>query len=83
MTGKCKNCGGWESLHHYETMQCPRNGTENNDWQHTRYQEEDTSYFDMMGRIAKLEEQVASLLAAVPQADKPEWTPEEILKKEG
>ena len=27
-TGICKNCGADEGLHHYETMQCPKNGIE-------------------------------------------------------
>lgn len=24
----CKNCGGWEGLHHYVTKQCPQSGVE-------------------------------------------------------
>jgi len=23
---ECRNCGHWEGLHHYKTMQCPKGG---------------------------------------------------------
>ena len=31
MSENCKNCGGGEGIHHYETMQCPFGGVEAND----------------------------------------------------
>ena len=62
----CKNCGAPYGLHHFETMQCPFGGYETipNRWDNTHYEAHD----DMQERIAKLEEQVAALLAAVPSA---------------
>jgi len=43
MSDNCKNCGAGEGLHHFETMQCPRNGIEapvgrKQEWQKTIYQ---------------------------------------------
>ena len=43
MSDNCKICGAGEGLHHFETMQCPRNGMEapvgrKQEWQKTIYQ---------------------------------------------
>lgn len=38
--GKCYNCGADEGLHHYETMQCPKNGIEE-----TRFDELNNKYY--------------------------------------
>ena len=42
-----------------------------------------SAVMDLFNDVDELKKQVASLLAAVPQADKPNWTAEEILKREG
>jgi len=44
----CKNCGAWKGLHHFETLQCPRNGVEANIgqsqlWEQTTYRSELTN----------------------------------------
>lgn len=47
MENTCKNCGAWKGLHHYETMQCPRDGMEaplgrEQLWETTTYRSEHT-----------------------------------------
>ena len=64
----CKNCGGWKGLHHWETMQCPFNGEENEMWMQTHYEEADTRIDDLVSEVETLKAQVAALLAAVPSA---------------
>ena len=46
MKDKCKNCGGWKGVHHFETGQCPVNGHEApvgkpDVWTFTTFEQED------------------------------------------
>lgn len=60
----CKNCRGWKGLHHFETNQCPVNGTESpigkkQEWQESTYAEDDGKD----EHIAELESAVRTLSA--------------------
>lgn len=74
MNDKCSNCGAWMGLHHYETMQCPKNGMEA---PVGRRQEYDRTVFvpdtseekqDLIIRIEALEAKIERLLAMFPSA---------------
>jgi hypothetical protein len=67
MSDTCRNCGGWEGLHHYGTNQCPRNGMEapvgrKQEWLTTTFERDDSS------ELAYLRARVAELEAAVSEA---------------
>ena len=72
MKETCVNCGGWRGLHKWDTMQCPHNGEENNNWMDTHYQEEDNRIVELQAEVEALKKQVAALLDAVPSANKAE-----------
>ena len=66
MSDNCKICGAGEGLHHFETMQCPRNGMEapvgrKQEWQKTIYQSgEDCARAETSEqRVKELEAQIA------------------------
>jgi len=69
MKDKCKNCGGWKGLHHYQSMQCPVGGRESNigrpqEWMETRFEQED----DSAETIATLQAENARLRALLARA---------------
>lgn len=74
MNDKCSNCGAWMGLHHFETMQCPKNGMEA---PVGRRQEYDRTVFvpdtgdeneELRARVIALEKKVERLLAMFPSA---------------
>jgi hypothetical protein len=61
---KCKNCGAEDSIHHYNTMQCPYGGIESPPgrrqvWLKTVYTPDTES---LENRVEKLERLVAKLM---------------------
>lgn len=67
--GKCKNCGGDEGIHHYQTNQCPVGGREAPLNQKEEYM---TTTFeaDKSEEIADLLEQVKNLVSKVEHLEK-------------
>ena len=70
----CKNCGGEEGIHHYQTMACPVGGREApvgkpQEWMSDRYEtetEEDALreiVNNLLARVAELEDQMSELQA--------------------
>jgi hypothetical protein len=69
----CKNCGGDEAIHHYETNQCPVGGCEapigrKQEWKSTTFEAENNEVAELrdtanklLARIEALETQVESL----------------------
>lgn len=64
---KCKNCGGDEALHHYQTNQCPRNGTEapigrKQEWMSTTFDPDRVDEIaELRGLVKELQERVKAI----------------------
>lgn len=77
MNTKCKNCGGENGIHHYQTNQCPVGGRES---PIGRKQEYMTTTFepDNSDELKELNEAVKALLARVEELEEKV----EVLKSE-
>ena len=74
MYNKCLNCHADIGLHHFETMQCPRNGIEAPVGRRQEYDrtvfvpDTDDENAQLRARIVALEKKVERLLAMFPSA---------------
>ena len=64
---KCKNCGGYRGIHHYETDQCPVGGREapigKQEWKSTTFE------LDNVDELAELRDAVTKLSARVEELE--------------
>jgi hypothetical protein len=65
----CKNCGGDEAIHHYETNQCPVGGCEapigrKQEWKSTMFEAEDNKFEKLCNTVDKLVAQIEDLARA-------------------
>lgn len=66
----CKNCGGDEGIHHFETGQCPVGGREastghRQEWKWTTFESEDNKVEKLRKDVNELSRRVADLEAMI------------------
>ena len=70
MNGICKNCGGTDGLHHFETNQCPIGGVEapigrKQKWATTTFEVENNELNELREKVNKLLNRVGELESQV------------------
>jgi len=68
---KCKNCGGFRGIHHYQTNQCPVGGSEapidrKQEYMTTTFESENS---DELEELEELREMVKKLIARVEELE--------------